>query len=88
MKRTTKDGETIHLTQITNIHLMNIHKMILKKSKYWMKVRYWTYDNLSEDMYYDEDFIFWKDILNYFNYNNILKEIKKRNLIIKIYFNY
>jgi len=77
---TTKDGTEIPIRNLEDSHLLNIAKLIKKKAKNGITVMHggggWDID----DMWYYEEELKGKEVEYYFDYESIIREIKRRKL--------
>jgi len=82
-KHTTADGRKIKLHDLETSHLTNIINLIKRRAKEGITVVHggggWTED----DICYEEEDLFGKDVKKYYNYSKYKKELKRRrkNLI-------
>lgn len=79
---TTAGGDDIPLRELEESHLLNILHFIEKRAETGLLRQVggggWDVD----DMWYDEWTIEGDEVLEYFNYKDIIKEIKRRKLKI------
>lgn len=79
---TTRDGERVLISDMTDEHLKNTISLLRKKAKAGVKIVYTSGDLSDADsLYYDEYFIYGQKVLKHFNYKAYIKEAKKRKLI-------
>jgi len=77
---TTKDGDDIPLNKLGNSHLLNIKKWIEKRAKYGVDQGYFSHCDDDDFMTGDTWTIYGEEVKSYYNYRDILKEIKRRKL--------
>ena len=78
----TKNNIRIKYKDLKNNHLLNILKFIEQKAKEGLMIR--TGGGMCpDDFWYDEYEIIDEEVLEHFNYKELLKEAKKRKLDIK-----
>jgi len=78
---TTKEGVEIEYSKLEDSHLLNILKWIKNRSKKGMTVMCGGGVD-AEDIWFDEWEIKGKEVLERYNYKGLLKEAKKRKLLI------
>lgn len=79
MYRKTQDWREIKISELDDYHLINIYNRIKKSAEKWLLIRYWTYWNSFNDMFYDEEILYWEDVWNYCEeYQQIRKEFNWR----------
>ena len=80
----TRDGTRIPLGQLTDSHLMNIMRFLVRRSKDGVVIAFgdWCGAGDVDEIWFDEDVIYGKEALNYLNYNIYMDEAKRRGLVI------
>lgn len=76
----TKLGDKIALSDLELSHLENIIKWIEKKSIEGLRVSFGGGGCCAEDMWYDEDILFGKEVKQQLNYKDYILELKNRNI--------
>jgi len=76
----TKQGDFIPYKKLEDSHLLNILKWIEKRAKEGMTLQYGGGHD-AEDMWYEEEEIEGKEVLERYDYKGLVKEAKKRSLI-------
>lgn len=76
----TKEGKYIPYNKLKDSHILNIKTFIEKKAKEWVKIIMWWWFDCN-DIWYDEDIIYWKEALEELDYDGICEEINKRSSI-------
>lgn len=77
---TTKEWKIIPIDKLKDSHLLNIKKFLERKSQEGVAVYYklWLWENDYNEG--EMDILYDEDALDYLWYEDILKEIRKRNL--------
>ena len=75
---TTKNGKKIKLADLELSHLKNILKLIERKAKKGLVIRYGGSGSSAEDMWYDEDIYFGKKAKRELNFYNYKAELERR----------
>jgi hypothetical protein len=80
----TQNGDEIEYGKLEDSHLLNILKWIKRQAKNGVTASCRGYDG--DDDYITETTweVFGKEVLNHFDYAGLLKEAKKRKLIMKL----
>lgn len=72
-----KNGNKILIKDLKTDHLKNIIKLIERKAKEGLIVRYGG-GTTAEDIWYDEDHLFDDDAKKHMNYNDYVAELESR----------
>ena len=79
----TKNNEEIPFNELEDSHLLNIIKYIRQKAKEGIQiVSAFGYDGDDDFMSGDIEELYGKDVLKYYDYNELFKEARKRKLIV------
>lgn len=70
---TTKSGEVIELSKISDRHLQNIIAMLERKAADGVTVRYGG-GSTADDIWYDEDVLFGDEALDYLHYGEYVAD--------------
>ena len=73
----TKQGSQIEISDMTDDHLKATIRLIENKSKKGVKVQVGG-GNCAEDIWYDEEFIYGKDVLDKMRYSDYVNEYNSR----------
>jgi hypothetical protein len=77
----TQNGDEIKYKQLKDSHLLNILKWINRRADEGMIIEYGGGGIDIEDLWYDSEEIKGQKVLEYYDYEDLLKEAKKRLLI-------
>ena len=73
----TKNGDAIALNKLEDSHLQNIIRLLERKAKEGVKVRYGG-GSSADDIWYDEDMLYGEEALKHLHYGEYVAEQKRR----------
>lgn len=76
----TAEGERIRYDKLDSAHLLNILKWIEKRAEEGITLTHGGGHDI-EDMWYEEEELIGKQVLKYFDYKGLCKEVLKRGLL-------
>ncbi len=76
----TSGGQRVAYKDISNLHLRNIIKWIEIKAEWGMKVEYGGGGWDADDCWYEEETIAGDEVLEKYDYEGLLTELKRRGL--------
>jgi len=76
----TKDGQSIPFSKLEDSHLLNIIKFVENRAENGMTKSIGGGGWDIEDMWFDETEIEGEEVLDYYNYKELIKEKNKRNI--------
>ena len=79
---TTKTGEEMPISSMTDSHLLNTMAMLMRKSKTGVIIRFGGMGMGMDEPWYDEDHLFGDDALNALNFDAYKNEAAARGLSI------
>lgn len=77
---TTKNGDIILISEMSDSHLINTIKLIKRKANNGVKIRHGGYGFSVDEYWYDEEIVTGSKALLYLNFNNYMNELNKRGL--------
>lgn len=79
---TTKEGNRIKLSEMSDSHLINTVMMIDRYAANGLRVRSGIEDSFSgfREVYFDVYIIYGKEVHNYFDRSKYIKELKRRGI--------
>ena len=77
MYHTDKNGKKTKISDLETSHLINIIRLIERKAKEGLVVRYGG-GTTAEDIWYDEDHLFGEEVLEHMNFYDYKNELNSR----------